>query len=255
MNDLIYPDELSSLDHIGIFHLNIDQAALLIAKCLWMNEEIEKEFDDELFYDHQREPDLIKYLKDEIQKYQSVLILAIDDGKLEAPLIKRDLEEALILDETYIDAEKLVYFLSERGVEIYGDAFAAYAKEQSRLLEIARTAIEFGERRQAPELIHTTQEYILSLESQINELKSEKGLPELPQGEELHTKEKNTLLKLLLGLALTNYEFNPRATRNATAREITSDLALHNLNLDEDTVRKWLNEAKELLPIDWEIES
>ena len=108
-----------------------------------MNEEIEKEFDDELFYDHQREPDLITYLKDEIQKYQSVLIRAIDDGKLEAPLIKRDLEEALILDETYIDAEKLVYFLSERGVEIYGDAFAAYAKEQSRLLEIARTAIEF----------------------------------------------------------------------------------------------------------------
>ena len=118
-------------------------------------------------------------------------------------------------------------------------------------MEIARTAIEFGERRQAPELLHTTQEYILSLESQINELKFEKRLPELPQAEEFHTKEKNTLLKLLLGLALTNYEYNPHSSRNATAREISSDLALHNLSIDEDTVRKWLNEAKQQLPIDW----
>ncbi len=68
----------------------------------------------------------------------------------------------------------------------------------------------------------------------------------------LHSKEKETLLKLLLGLALTNYEYNPLASRNSTAKEIAGDLGLQGLAIDEDTVRKWLNEAKELLPQDWQ---
>lgn len=72
-----------------------------------------------------------------------------------------------------------------------------------------------------------------------------------PEQAEFHSKEKQTLLKLLLGLALTNYEYNPKASRNSTAKEISSDLALHGLQIDEDTVRKWLNESKELLPQDW----
>lgn len=67
----------------------------------------------------------------------------------------------------------------------------------------------------------------------------------------MKSKEKETLLKILLGLALTNYEFNPQASRNSTAREIKDDLLLHGISVDEDTVRKWLNESKEHLPDDW----
>ncbi len=65
------------------------------------------------------------------------------------------------------------------------------------------------------------------------------------------SREKETLLKLLLGLALTNYEYNPLVMRNATAREISDDLLLHGLSVDQDTVKKWLDEAKQLLPQDW----
>ena len=68
---------------------------------------------------------------------------------------------------------------------------------------------------------------------------------------DLNTKEKTSLLKILLGLTLTNYEYNPNASRNSTAREIASDLELQGLSVDEDTIRKWLNQSKEYLPDTW----
>ncbi len=74
---------------------------------------------------------------------------------------------------------------------------------------------------------------------------------EKPKPKSAHTKEQETLLKLLLGLALTNYTYNPLANRNFTAKEIADDLLLHGLSVDEDTVRKWLNRAKDCLPDDW----
>ena len=67
----------------------------------------------------------------------------------------------------------------------------------------------------------------------------------------LHPKEKITLLKIILGLTLTNYPYNPLANRNSTAREITDDLLNQGISVNEDTVLKWLNEAKEYLPADW----
>ncbi|MBI1301935.1 MAG: hypothetical protein GC137_09810 [Alphaproteobacteria bacterium] len=69
----------------------------------------------------------------------------------------------------------------------------------------------------------------------------------------LHPKEKETLLKIVLGLALTNYEFDPKSSRNSTAREIADDLSLHDISVDEDTVRKWLKESIEFLPRDKDV--
>lgn len=82
--------------------------------------------------------------------------------------------------------------------------------------------------------------------SKNNKIKTEK--PFLP-------KEKEALLKILLGLALTNYTYDPKASRTSTAREITDDLKLHGISVDEDTVRKWLTQAKEYLPPDWNKEA
>jgi len=65
-------------------------------------------------------------------------------------------------------------------------------------------------------------------------------------------KERDSLLKILLGLALTNYTYDPRSSRNTTAKEIFSDLNLHGISVDEDTIRKWLTQAKEYLPDNWD---
>jgi hypothetical protein len=62
------------------------------------------------------------------------------------------------------------------------------------------------------------------------------------------TRERDSLLKLVIGMALGYYGYDPTATRTTTSREIANDLQKYRLSLDEDTIRKYLNEAKELLP-------
>ena len=52
----------------------------------------------------------------------------------------------------------------------------------------------------------------------------------------------------IIGTAIKGYGYDPRAGRSGTVREIADDLRLAGLALDVDTIRKYLNEAKELLP-------
>lgn len=64
----------------------------------------------------------------------------------------------------------------------------------------------------------------------------------------LHLKEKESLFKMIIGMAIKGYGHNPKAKRTQTAPEIRKDLELLGLNLDEDTIRKWLKESAEILP-------
>ena len=61
-------------------------------------------------------------------------------------------------------------------------------------------------------------------------------------------RERDSLLKLVIGMAIKGYAYDPRAARGPGAQEISDDLALIGIPLDSDTVRKYLNEAKSLLP-------
>ncbi len=57
------------------------------------------------------------------------------------------------------------------------------------------------------------------------------------------TRERDTLLKLLIGMAVEAYRHDPAATRSAAPSEIAGDLAKHGLAVTDDTVRKYLKEA------------
>jgi hypothetical protein len=62
--------------------------------------------------------------------------------------------------------------------------------------------------------------------------------------------ERNCMLKLILGMAIDAYDYNPKASRNSATGDkngISAKLATRNINIDPDTVRKYLTEAKELL--------
>lgn len=61
-------------------------------------------------------------------------------------------------------------------------------------------------------------------------------------------RERESLLKLVIGMAIKGYSYKPNANRNAATSEITADLRSCGIELDEDTVRKYLQEARELLP-------
>ena len=68
------------------------------------------------------------------------------------------------------------------------------------------------------------------------------------ENKDLGGKERQTAMKLIVGMAVHGYRFDPLSTRSAVFAEIASDLHLTGVPLDEDTVRKWVRNAAELLP-------
>ena len=66
----------------------------------------------------------------------------------------------------------------------------------------------------------------------------------------LGIRERESLLKLVIGMAIGGYGYDPTASRSECPAEIASDLTLNGVPLDVDTVRKWLKEAAELWPPD-----
>jgi hypothetical protein len=55
--------------------------------------------------------------------------------------------------------------------------------------------------------------------------------------------KQGTLLKLVIGMAIEGYRYDPEAVRSEAPAEIASDLAKQGLNVTDDTVRKWLKAA------------
>jgi hypothetical protein len=65
----------------------------------------------------------------------------------------------------------------------------------------------------------------------------------------LGARERDTLLKLVIGMAISGYGHSPDAARSDAPAEIASDLIKLGINMTDDTVRKWLKEAaKTVLP-------
>jgi hypothetical protein len=72
--------------------------------------------------------------------------------------------------------------------------------------------------------------------------------PPVSAEKSLGTRERDSLLKLVIGMALGGYGYDPTAARSAQPATIASDLAVNGVPLDVDTVRKWLRAAAQLLP-------
>lgn len=65
---------------------------------------------------------------------------------------------------------------------------------------------------------------------------------------ELGVKERESLLKMVVGMAIGGYGWDPHASRNSATTEITDDLVRAGVPLDVDTVRKWLKMGADLVP-------
>ena len=59
----------------------------------------------------------------------------------------------------------------------------------------------------------------------------------------LMTTERNTLLKLVFGMAIKGYSYDPAAAKSAKPKEIVDDLAELGITITDDTVRKYLKQA------------
>lgn len=61
-----------------------------------------------------------------------------------------------------------------------------------------------------------------------------------PRTDTLGARERDSLLKLVIGMAVKKYRYDAAASRNAATRNIANDLDLVGVPLDEDTIRKYL---------------
>lgn len=64
-----------------------------------------------------------------------------------------------------------------------------------------------------------------------------------PEEKPLGTTERNTLMKLVIGMAIKGYNHDPTASKSTAPKEIADDLALLDMKIDTDTVRKHLKRA------------
>ena len=65
--------------------------------------------------------------------------------------------------------------------------------------------------------------------------------------DQLHPKERTTYSKLLVGMAMAKYSFDPSKPRQSTAAEIESSLQRSGIPIDPDTVRNKRKEGVEEL--------
>lgn len=68
------------------------------------------------------------------------------------------------------------------------------------------------------------------------------------QGQALDVRERQSLLKLVIGMAAAGYRYDPKAQRSGVTGEIATDLERKGVGLSADTVLKYLREGSELLP-------
>lgn len=63
------------------------------------------------------------------------------------------------------------------------------------------------------------------------------------ESKEPTTRERNTLLKLVIGMAIKGYAFDPNASKSAATSEIANDLAEVGVSVTDETILKYLREA------------
>lgn len=72
----------------------------------------------------------------------------------------------------------------------------------------------------------------------------------LKDPEKLGNRERSTLLKMVIGMAVAGYTYDPSKARNPAVSDIVNDMARLGVAISDDTARNWLREATKLLPKD-----
>lgn len=71
------------------------------------------------------------------------------------------------------------------------------------------------------------------------------------EGNPIRERERNTLLRIIIGMAVRGYAYDPDAARSDIPKTIADDLSGLGLECSDQTIREKLKEARALLPSDW----
>ena len=249
---LTYNFEKSKLSNFGIGCLTIDEAAALIAKCLFFEGELEISWENHDDIHSIFDPKLDKVLRKDISRFRDRLISAVVDSTLKAEKIQRDFDESIIAEETFIQDEVLEEWLQERGIEL-GDHYADYVDFQSDLFFHIQKSIEAEYLKKTKPALQeqcknlNESDYLIMFEK-IARLEKELSKRTDDEEKPLSARERDSLLKLAIGMAVSGYAYDPEKSRNSAIGELEKDLQSLGIPLDQDTIRKWLKEAAQLLP-------
>jgi hypothetical protein len=136
--------------------------------------------------------------------------------------------------------ERLEAAVAARGVQV-ADWKTLYDELKAKHLD------EYGKWLEAS---NKQDETIRTLREQVEDLRARLASPvqSAPEMKEIGARERESLLKMIIGMAVGGYGFDPKASRSTQATEIAGDLEKAGVGLDADTVRKWLRQATDLLP-------
>lgn len=92
-------------------------------------------------------------------------------------------------------------------------------------------------------LMRQTNDDLFKLRELVQELElraqEKRDVPETAK-DQLPTRSRESLLKLVVGMAVGGYRYDPAATKNTAIKDISTDLHTHGVGLDPDTIRKWI---------------
>lgn len=69
-----------------------------------------------------------------------------------------------------------------------------------------------------------------------------------PSNKEVGTRERDTLYKIIIGLAIDGHGYDPKSKRSTVSRDVSAKLDELGIPVSDDTVRKYIKEAEQLLP-------
>jgi hypothetical protein len=135
------------------------------------------------------------------------------------------------------------------------------SEKAGQLFKLARRAIEIGDLDAQPSpiaFIRWARSIGIEFHSDWWDAVVDEKVPSNDQAEvplpaatpdlQLGTKERETLLKMVAGMAIAGYRWDPKALRSDATAEIAADLRKLGAPLDADTIRKWLKRGVELVP-------
>jgi polyhydroxyalkanoate synthesis regulator phasin len=170
--------------------------------------------------------------------------------------VPQELEEKVVkfghfMGDWYSNYEQLKQSFDELKGQYDANAERAKTMYESIIARWSDQYKELGEKstknhEKAMSLLQERNDRIAALNKEIERLTSESKAT--PKEKPLGLREGDTLRKLVIGLAMVAYEYDPKRARNEVTAEIVSDLAKRGLTISDDTVRKHLKESAELLP-------
>ena len=91
-----------------------------------------------------------------------------------------------------------------------------------------------------------SEQHVETLAKRVNDL--EAAIADGAINNSAATRERDSLLKLVIGMAVGGYGFDPKGGRSPIPAQIATDMQTRGLSLSDDTIRKYLREGAELLP-------